>query len=364
MTLRFPCTGPIETAGFVPHLPSPRANLRAFASSLRTTFSIPRLSLVNSGSSANLAAALALAERAGKRRHAVASAFTFPTTVSSLVTAGFEVTLADVAPNGFNLAPDSLRRALRPDTGLVCVTHFLGFPAPIAELAAIAGDRLLLQDACETMDPRVTASGLTTWSFYHPHHLSSFGGGAVISSDEELHRAVESIAHWGRACTCHVDDLACRAPEGAAHQFTYVRPGHNLEMSELNAAFGRFQLARWDEMESARRSRYAVLFDALADSSLDVWSPPEGGGSPFVFPFAVGSGSAHAFARRLAARGVESRTLMGGPIADQPAFRGISTDGNIHARALSQRALFVGIHQTLPLDDVRTVASILRDESR
>ena len=357
--LRYPCTGPIETGGFAPLLTEPRANLRAFAAELRSVFFAPRLSLVNSGSSANLAAALALAERAGKRRHAVASAFTFPTTLSSLLTAGFEVTLADVEPGGFNLSPESLRRALRPDTGLVCVTHFLGFPAPID---ALGGDYLLLQDACETMDARVV-NGLTTWSFYHPHHLSSFGGGAVISLDEELQRSVESIAHWGRACTCHVDDLACRAPEGAAHQFTYVRPGHNLEMSELNAAFGRFQLARWDAMESARKERYATLFTALADSALDVWAPPEGSGSPFVFPFAVRSGSADAFARRLAARGVESRTLMGGPIADQPAFRAIPHDGLAHARALSSRALFVGIHQTLPLEDVRTVAAILLEES-
>ena len=365
--LRFPCTGPVATAGFSPLLTEPRANLRAFATELRSTFSPPRLSLVNSGSSANLAAALALAERAGKRRHAVASAFTFPTTLSSLLTAGFEVTLADVSPGGFNLSPDSLRRAMRPDTGLVCVTHFLGFPAPIDELA---GDLLVLQDACETMDARVanrpvfSRGTLTTWSFYHPHHLSSFGGGAVISLDEDLHRAVESIAHWGRACTCHVDDLACRAPEGAAHQFTYVRPGHNLEMSELNAAFGRFQLARWSEMESARKSRYAILYEALADSALDVWAPPEGSGSPFVFPFAIRSGSADAFSRRLAARGVESRTLMGGPIADQPAFRTIAHDGLANARALSARALFVGIHQTLPLDDVHSVAAILLEESR
>ncbi len=372
--LRFPCTGPVETAGFGTyldaHLGEPRANLRGFAAELRTAFSVPRVSLVNSGSSANLAAALALAEHVGKRRHAVASAFTFPTTVSSLLTAGFEVTLADVERGGFNLSPDSLRRALRPDTGLVCVTHFLGFPAAIDDLAAVAGDRLLLQDACETMDARVAGrpvfarGGLTTWSFYHPHHLSSFGGGAVISLDEDLQRTVESIAHWGRACTCHVEDLPCRAPEGAAHQFTYVRPGHNLEMSELNAAFGRFQLARWPETESARKNRYGILYQALADSSLEVWAPPEGSGSPFVFPFAVRAGSADAFARRLAARGVEARTLMGGPIADQPAFQGrVAEDGNANARDLSRRSLLVGVHQTLPLDDVRAVAAILAEES-
>ena len=31
---------------------------------------------------------------------------------------------------------------------------------------------------------------LATWSFYHPHHLSAFGGGAVVSLDEEWQRRV------------------------------------------------------------------------------------------------------------------------------------------------------------------------------
>lgn len=366
---RYPCTGPVETAGFAPALGEPRANLRAFARELRETFGAPRLTLVNSGSSANLAAALALAERVGSRRHAVASALTFPTTLASLHAAGFDVTLADTEPGGFNLSPAALRAALRPDTGLVCVTHFLGFPAALDAIRDIAGDRFLLQDACETMDlaiarrPAFERGTLTTWSFYHPHHLSSFGGGAVVSLDEELHRTVESFSHWGRACTCHVGDLPCRAPAGASHQFTYVRAGHNLEMSELNAAFGRFQLERWPSMEAARKTRYAILFSALADSPLETWAPPEGSGSPFVFPFAVRSGSADALAARLAARGVETRTLMGGPIADHPAYRHVATDGNANARELSRRALFVGVHQTLPEADVRAVAAILREDS-
>ena len=376
---RYPCTGQVPTAGFGAfverELGEPRRNLRAFARELSATFGAERLTLVNSGSSANLAAALCLAERAGrKRRHAVASALTFPTTLSALLAAGFEVTLADVSPGGLNVDPGALRGALRHDTGLLCVTHFLGFPASIDEIAEIAASRdlLVLQDACESMDLRVAgrpafARGtLATWSFYHPHHLSSYGGGAVISLDENAQRALESIAHWGRACTCHVERLPCAAPAGDAHHFTYVRPGHNLEMSELNAAFGRFDLARWAAAEAARKARYAILHGELAGhAGLRVWAAPEGSGSPFVFPFAAADGDGAALAGRLAARGVETRTLMGGAAADMPAFRGRVHDaGSAEARRVSRATRLVGIHQTLPEADVRAVARLLSEAAR
>lgn len=64
------------------------------------------ISLVNSGSSANLVAAMALAEKIkqnGKNLLAAVSAFTFPTTVSSLISAGFEAVMIDMEQGYFNM---------------------------------------------------------------------------------------------------------------------------------------------------------------------------------------------------------------------------------------------------------------------
>jgi CDP-6-deoxy-D-xylo-4-hexulose-3-dehydrase len=235
----------------------------------------------------------------------------------------------------------------------------------LAQLAAAQG-AYLLQDACETMDLRVRGAPasdrgtLSTWSFYHPHHLSSYGGGAVLSSSEEWQREVESVSHWGRACACHAG-LACFAPEGMNHQFSYPRIGANLEMSELNACFGRFQLRSWDEQEKQRRLHYRIMVEALRGiPGLTVWDAPPDSGSPFVFPMVLERGDVPALARRLAGRGVEVRSLMGGAIADQPAYAQLETDGLRRCRDLSRRSFFAGVHQTLPEADVRAVAEILR----
>jgi len=415
------------------NLGASRANLTAFGRELRSAFGAERVTLTNSGSSANLAAAFALRELAGPNRHAIASGFTFPTTLSALLFAGFDVTLVDTEEGGFGIDPEAVRRALRPDTGVIAATHFLGFAADVqgiryltgksreatketadrsqsssddspnpgmrdqrpgapdalrpaalgaeaesspAEAEAgrfsdqpagkvIAAGPLLLQDACETMGLRVggapvsAAGDLTTWSFYHPHHLSSYGGGAVIANEEGTQRIVESIVHWGRACTCHADGLSCEAPEGIDHQFTYLRPGLNVAMSELNACFGRFQLATFAEQESQRLRNFDILFEALQGRA-GVWT--RGDASPFVFPIALARGDVRDVTARLAERGVETRSLMGGSVADQPAYRHVPTDGLARCRALAGRSFFVGIHQSLPEEDVRAVARILLEE--
>jgi len=362
---RYPCTRHADTTGFGDFLhaglgPS-RGHLRAFARELGETLKADRVTLVNSGSSANLAAALALAEECGPSPHAITAGFTFPTTLSALLQAGFAVTVVDTAPGTFTIDPAAIRRALRPDTRLVCVTHFLGFPADLRGVREVVGpDVLVLQDACETMSlPLPDRGTLTTYSFYHPHHLSAYGGGAVVSIDEARHRRLESVVHWGRACTCHVDGLPCAAPEGAGHQFHYVRRGLNLEMSELNAAFGRYQLRTWEVQEAARQRRYAILQEALAGHTGAITYAAPTGGSPFVFPLTLRSGDATAVTDRLRADGIEARTLMGGPITDQPAYRDVRDDGLAACRDLSRRSFFVGVHQTLPEEDVRAVAAAL-----
>lgn len=371
---RFPLTGQVQSKGFAQfisdHIGAPRANIQAFGHELSGLFAAPRLTLVNSGSSANLAAALACRELVGQGEALIAG-FTFPTTVSALKMAGFSVRVIDTEPGGFCMDPEKLISAIQPNTKVICLTHFLGFPAQLEKLCAIARAHgaLVIQDACETLDLPINGvqahsyGDFTTWSFYHPHHLSSYGGGAVITRSDEHFRLIESITHWGRQCTCHIDPLTCTAPDGIAHNFWYVREGQNLELSELNACFGLYQLQTWDEQERMRLANYAALFDALhAINGVKVYAMPERSGSPFVFPITVTHLDLLVVTDKLRARGVETRTLMGGAISRQPAYLDLPTDGLANCSALSSSSFFVGIHQTLPAEDVASVSRILAEE--
>lgn len=370
---RYPTTGQIGHRGFARFLKNNmgenRRNLKLFASELADRFNVAQMTLVNSGSSANLVAAAAVRELTGGG-HAIAAGFSFPTTLSSLMVSGFDVSLVDIKPGEFTIDPEAFKRAIRADTKVVVVTHFLGFPVDMRRISEIAfeHDIKIIQDACETMNLNIDGrqahefGDFTTWSFYHPHHLSAYGGGAVISNTLENFRLTDSIAHWGRACTCHVDPEFCSAPEGMDHNFWYERVGYNLEMSELNAAFGRFQLQSFDKQELSRLWRYEILYNSLRDiPRVRVYELPGIGGSPFVFPITLDSGHARDVARILKSRGVEVRSLMGGNIADHPAFRALPHDGLTNVSSMGARSFFVGIHQTLPRKDVVAVAKILRE---
>lgn len=351
-----------------------RRNLNMFSDELKGILNASFMSLVNSGSSANLVAALTLAEKVkkcGKPMTAAISAFTFPTTVSALQMAGFTVTVVDVGRDSFNISPEALEE-LEPTPSVTAVTHFLGFPCEIARIAGLAHEKggFILQDACETLNldisgkPTHVYGDITTLSFYHPHHLSAYGGGALITESMDDYLIADSIAHWGRACKCHVDEKLCLVPPGPAHNFTYDRIGLNVEMSELNACFGRWQLRQWSDMEKIRNSHYDYLYGVLKHQpNIRVWEKPATGCSPFVFPIQLQSGKKIEDAyKTLCSKGIEIRTLMGGVVTKQKAFSELNTWGNLaNAKSMSETTFFVGIHQTLSDEDIKYVAGNLSE---
>ena len=379
MQYQYPCTGNIGIEGFDhflnQNIQEPRRNINLFSAELKAAYSVPYLSLVNSGSSANLTAALALAEklkRKGKNLVAAVSAFTFPTTMSALILAGFSIRIIDTAQDRFVLDPDELEKQIK-DVSLIVPTHFLGFPADMKQIRAIADqyDCLILQDACETLHLTETETGIpffaygdmTTWSFYHPHHLSAYGGGAVITLNQEDAAIVDSVIHWGRKCKCHISPALCTVEAGAAHQFTYERIGLNVEISELNACFGRWQFQTFEQQESIRKQHYAVLYDNLKElDRIKVYQHPEIGGSLFVFPIRMQDGMyVNEAYHALKEKGIEIRTLMSGVSNEQEAFSFVSDQIYPNAHEMAEHTFFVGIHQTLTDSQIREMAEILGD---
>lgn len=374
---KYPCTRHIEMNGFGKFIEEEskgsRYNLNKFSEELKDYFNIPYITLVNSGSSANLVAALAMAEKvkkANKPLVAAISAFTFPTTISALVLAGFKLITVDVTKDYFNMDIDKLKN-IDSIPSVIVLTHFLGFPCNIEEFRKYANDNncFILQDACETLGMQINNKqifeygDITTWSFYHPHHLSAYGGGAVITLTKDDYILTDSISHWGRACKCHIDESLCILPEGPAHQFTYERIGVNVEMSELNACFGRWQFLNWNEIEEKRIKHYDILYNTLKDvKTLKIWESPKIESSAFVFPIKLLNGMTVNDAYNILSKeDIEIRILMGGVSNEQEAFKDILDDSILrNAHEMAETTFFVGIHQTLSDEDVEYVANKIK----
>jgi CDP-6-deoxy-D-xylo-4-hexulose-3-dehydrase len=306
---------------------------------------------------------------------------TWPTAVWPVVHAGAVPVLADVSPETLNITVESVHRALSPRTRVVFAVHTLGNPAPVDVLAGLCEERglVLLEDVCESLDAtlgerRVGSFGrMATFSFYVSHHITTIEGGMVLCRDtDDADRLRVLRAHgWTR----QLPDGTRRAMEEAHPdidpRFLFVEPGFNLRGTDVQAAIGRAQFARRSE-SVGRRRQTAAVWSAARDRHEDLFVPVrfESGASPFAFPLVLRTGGPPA--RReligfLEARGVETRPLVAGNLARQPAIARVAhrVAGPLPgADGLHERGLYVGLHPNLTAAQVEVLPSVLDEFAR
>ncbi len=348
--------------------------------------------LVNSGSSANLVAFMALTSgllprpiRPGDEVITVAAGF--PTTVSPIVQAGCVPVFVDVSMPTVNIDVSRLEDARSERTRAVMVAHTLGNPVDIDAVRAFCARYQLayVEDNCDALGSRwrgaLTGSfgDLATSSFYPPHHITTGEGGAVYTSSSLLKRAAESFRDWGRDCWCPSGkDNTCgkrfgwkwdQLPEGYDHKYVYSHLGYNLKMTDLQAAIGRVQLTRIDAFTAARRANHAQLRTALADLEEDwEFQAATPGSEPSWFGLLmVNRRPDHArltrFCRGLDARRIGHRRLFGGNLLRQPAFQGVPhrvVGGLAHTDRIAEGGVFLGVYPGLDSERIALQAAVVQ----
>lgn len=310
---------------------------------------LPFALLVNSGSSANLLAFLALTSPLlGDRRirrgdEVITVAAGFPTTVSPILQYGAIPVFVDVERSTANVDPSRLEGALSGRTRAVMLAHTLGNPFHLAAVKEFCDrhDLWLIEDNCDALGSRYDGRLTGTWgdigtsSFYPPHHMTTGEGGAVYTADPLLHRILLSMRDWGRDCTCPpgVDNRCGKRfsgqfgtlPPGYDHKYVYRHFGCNLKMTDLQAAVGCAQLEKLPEFVRKRKENFHVLREGLAGvphlGYLSCY--PESDPSYFGFlimvepdaPFTRNELVAH-----LEGSGVQTRNLFAGNLLRHPCF--------------------------------------------
>ena len=317
---------------------------------------VRRCFLVNSGSSANLLAFMALtSERLGERRikrgnEVLTVAAGFPTTVAPIVQYGAVPVFVDVRPDTANVDVESLAAAVTPDTRAVFLAHTLGDPFDVESVLAICERHglWLIEDNCDALGSRYHGrltggfGHVGTSSFYPPHHMTMGEGGAVYTSDPELAMVLGSLRDWGRDCVCRSgEDDRCghrfsrrfgTLPLGYDHKYVFSEFGYNLKVTDLQAAVGCAQLARVPEFTRLRRLHRDTLVGLLAPvRDLLCVQEPTPGSEPSWFGLlltltarakAMGS-SRDVVVTRLEAQGIQTRMLFAGNMVRQPCFDGL-----------------------------------------
>ena len=309
-------------------------------------------SLVNSGSSANLLAFMALTspllgERTVRRGDEVITvAAGFPTTGAPMIQYGAVPVFVDVSLPTYNVDVSLLEGALSARTKAVMIAHTLGNPFDLMAVKAFC-DRhnlWLVEDNCDALGSQYTLSGtehytgtigdIGTSSFYPPHHMTMGEGGAVYTNNALLHRIVRSLRDWGRDCICASgqDNLCGRRferqdgelPRGYDHKYVYSHFGYNLKATDLQAAVGVAQLKKLPSFVARRRHNFARLRAALADME-EFFILPEAtentAPSWFGFLLTCREGIERAkIVRYIEEHGIQTRMLFAGNLTKHPCF--------------------------------------------
>lgn len=310
--------------------------------------------LVNSGSSANLIAFMALtAPELGERQikkgdEIITVACGFPTTVTPALQYGAVPVFVDVTVPQYNIDVTKLEEALSPKTKAVMIAHTLGNPFDLSAVKAFCHkhDLWLVEDNCDALGSQYTIDGETrftgTWgdigtsSFYPPHHMTMGEGGCVYTNDPKLNKLIKSYRDWGRDCVCpsgkdnlcghRFDGQFGQLPKGYDHKYVYSHFGYNLKVTDMQAAVGCEQFKKFPSFIEARRHNWERLKENLKDLE-DVLILPEAaeGSRPSWFGFLIsvrpeGGLDRNKVTRYIEDHNIQTRLLFSGNLIKHPCF--------------------------------------------
>ncbi len=319
------------------------------------------VNLVNSGSSANLLAFMALtAPELGERRirvgdEVITVACGFPTTVTPMLQYGAVPVFVDVTIPQYNIDVSRLEMARSEKTKAVFIAHTLGNPFDLGAVKAFCDkyNLWLVEDNCDALGSRYVLNGeekytgtfgdIGTSSFYPPHHITMGEGGCVYTDNPLLNKIVRSFRDWGRDCVCPSgQDNFCRhrfdgqygvLPKGYDHKYVYSHFGYNLKATDMQAAIGCAQLKKASEFIERRRHNWKRLRMTLepAQKSLILPEPCENS-HPSWFGFLITLRQDSGLDRETVVRSIESnniqtRLLFSGNLIKHPCFDEMRSSG-------------------------------------
>lgn len=318
-------------------------------------------SLVNSGSSANLLAFMALTSPLlGERRirrgdEVITVAAGFPTTVTPYLQYGAIPVFLDLTIPQYNLDVSRLEEALSEKTKAVMIAHTLGNPFDLRAVREFC-DRhglWLVEDNCDALGSEYCLEGvwkktgsigdIGTSSFYPPHHMTMGEGGAVYTNHPLLHKILRSMRDWGRDCVCpsgkdnlcghRFDRQYGELPLGYDHKYVYSHFGYNLKATDLQAAIGCAQLKKLPWFVQRRRENFKRLKGRLEELGLSERlilpeACPNSDPSWFGFLMTCRDGvDKNRIVSHLESKGIQTRMLFSGNLVKQPCFDEMRKEG-------------------------------------
>lgn len=334
--------------------------------------------LTTSGSCAGLLALEAL--ELEKDSEVIISAVTFPTIFNIILQCGMVPVVIDAKVGTYNFDVDEVEQAIIKSKGHVkCIiaVHAVGNPCDMPRLMKVAKkyNVKVIEDNCDGWgstigSKKVGSFGDISITSFHAAHIVSMGvGGGVFTNNKTLSDKVRIYRDWGRQANMEAPNKYKTLPKDFNPRFTYEKIGYNFQILELQAAMGRVQLRKADEIKKLRRLNYAWLYLALKylnetgeDLIMPIWNKNVEM-CPFAFPITV-RGDRGRLVSYLEKHGIETRSMFSGNITKHPAYKNSKyrVSGTLkEADYILKHSFWITCHPRLTQEDLDYIIKVFKD---
>ena len=290
----------------------------------------------------------------------ITTPYSFVATAHSLLWNGIKPVFVDIDRESLNLDPEKIEAAITPQTTAILPVHVYGRPCVTERIQKIADTYGLkvIYDAAHAFAVEdgggsiLRHGDLSILSFHATKVFTTFEGGAIVSPDAKTKKRIDYLKNFG-----------------FADEVTVVAPGINGKMNELQAAIGLAQIKHIDRALSERAEidrHYRALLEGIP--GLRCLEVPDAVRHNYsYFPILIGPGfrsSRDQLYARLREQNVFARRYFYPLISDFPMYRAYpsaSTSNLPVATRTANQVICLPLYPQLPAEDLRLIASIVRD---
>ncbi len=328
--------------------------------------------MVNSGSSALLLAMEVLELPEGSE--VITPALTFSTTVGYIVKNKLTPVFVDVEEGTYCINENKIKSLITKKTKAIVAPHLMGNIVNWKKLAPFLKKKkiIIIEDSADTLGAtyKNKSTGhyadISITSFYGSHIINCAGnGGMVCFNDKKKYIKAKLLRSWGRSSSLF-DENAEKIEnrfniklDGIQYdkKFVFEKIGHNLEPSEIGAAFGLIQLKKLKSNLKKREINFKIHSSFLKKYSEYFILPKQLPGSRsgwLAYPITIKDKAP--FTRTemqifLEKKNIQTRVVFTGNILRQPGFKNIKAKkdkkGYPEADKVMRNGILIACHHGL-----------------
>jgi len=243
-------------------------HVRALEDAFKKRFNVDHAISVNSATSGLHCAVSAMG--VGPGDEVIVPPYTMSASATAILMCGGTPVFADIEDKTFCLDPDSVSKAVSPQTKGIMAVNLFGHPAPLDRLRQIADEHGLFLIEDNAQAPAAMFNGRYTstigdagvFSFNRHKTMQSGEGGVVVTNDEKIALKAAMLRNHGEVVVeaMELDDIVNTV-------------GVNYRMTEMEAAVALVQFRKLDELNASR----IILANRLTEglSKLPGITPPK-----------------------------------------------------------------------------------------